>query len=56
MVFNNPGCNNTNIFESGFAFIKLIEIIVGEKGVKNSGKKENIFKNIFENKNYWLKR
>jgi len=39
----------------GFAFIKLIEIIVGEKGAKNPEKKENIFENIFENGNYWLK-
>ena len=52
MVFGNPGCNNTNVFESGFAFIKLIEIIIGEKGAKNLGKRENIFKNIFENGNY----
>ena len=52
MVSGNPGCNNANVFELGFAFIKPIGIIVGKKGAKNPGKKENIFKNIFKNRNY----
>jgi len=56
LVFNNPGCNGADVFESESAFIKPIKIIVRKKGAKNLGKRENIFKNIFENKNYWLKR
>jgi len=56
LVFGNPGCNNADAFESGFVFIKPIKIIVRKKGAKKLGKRENVFKNIFENKNYWLKR
>ena len=52
MVFGNPGCNNTNIFESQSVFIKPIKIIVEKKGAKNPGKGENIFENIFKNGNY----
>ena len=56
MVFGNLSCNSANVFELESAFIKLIKIMVGEKGAKNPGKRENIFENIFENGNYWSKR
>ena len=52
MVFNNFNCNSINISKSGSVFIKLIGIIIGKKEAKNPEKRENIFKNIFENGDY----
>ena len=52
MVFGNPGYNNINVSKLGFAFIKPIKTMVGEKKAKNPGKGENIFENIFKNGDY----